>query len=414
MARIVLDTGGSQLNIGSAPNDGTGDPIRTGGSKLKSWASSINSMTSELYDEGSEKTTLDGTEVVVGREAGGTPIHWSVETLRDFMNSANQGDWGWWFEDYIGTSGPAGCASWHVDGGADGLEFVISGPATMIQRWNVGGLGAGTITYPNLTDPIAYTYNGHNIKVLDTGSSSGVNKRAQVTGKAAIAYGGATSGAATIVGSFLSIRAPQTNGDYVDIRSSTQNGEITELNLTTGNWISTPGNRIRLRSAKEWVYSGSFAVMCDPAKTVKAQVGLHAGNKAALDYSGYSLSLEVDVVGGGAYTITPRVYKNGSVVSGFSPITALSNSAANTAMTAVDYEFSNVPTSGNDGLLTLRYRTRTNSATSAWTTVASVASVDWDASPGFNVTPIAYCGNVGSDTTDHALGIDYCYHAYQR
>lgn len=49
MARIPLDTGGTLLTIGSAPNDGTGDPLRTGGATLKQWAADINTMTSELY-----------------------------------------------------------------------------------------------------------------------------------------------------------------------------------------------------------------------------------------------------------------------------------------------------------------------------------------------------------------------------
>lgn len=55
MARILLDDpahagGSSQLGVGSSANDGTGDPLRTGGQKLKTWASDLNAMTNELYD----------------------------------------------------------------------------------------------------------------------------------------------------------------------------------------------------------------------------------------------------------------------------------------------------------------------------------------------------------------------------
>lgn len=54
MARIVLDDpsrpgGSSELGIGAALNDGTGDPLRTGGAKLKLWAADINAMTAELF-----------------------------------------------------------------------------------------------------------------------------------------------------------------------------------------------------------------------------------------------------------------------------------------------------------------------------------------------------------------------------
>lgn len=54
MARKQLDDaarvgGTSELEIGTSVNDGTGNPLRTGGQRLKLWAADLNAMLTELY-----------------------------------------------------------------------------------------------------------------------------------------------------------------------------------------------------------------------------------------------------------------------------------------------------------------------------------------------------------------------------
>jgi len=62
MPRILLDDparsgGTSELEVGSSVNDGTGNPLRTGGQRLKLWAADINAMMVELYIAWAADTT---------------------------------------------------------------------------------------------------------------------------------------------------------------------------------------------------------------------------------------------------------------------------------------------------------------------------------------------------------------------
>lgn len=62
MARIPL----SPILVGAAANDGTGDPLRTGGQKLNQWAADINSMTSEIYADLPAVIQLSSTPIAAG------------------------------------------------------------------------------------------------------------------------------------------------------------------------------------------------------------------------------------------------------------------------------------------------------------------------------------------------------------
>lgn len=71
-APVVLDdpahAGGSdQIGIGSAPNDGTGDPARTAFTKLKQWAIDLNLMTAQLFGTRSLQTPTTGFAITVAR-----------------------------------------------------------------------------------------------------------------------------------------------------------------------------------------------------------------------------------------------------------------------------------------------------------------------------------------------------------
>lgn len=369
----------------------------------------------QITAAGTEKTTLDGTEVLVMQEAAGgagSTKHFSVEAIRDFVNSVNQTDYAWWFEDFIGNGGPVGAAVWRLIPGTGMGGFLFAGPANQIQR--VDSTGGTDIQFASLsTNPIAFSYNGWTVKYQDTSTAGGgADFRPVIGGKAVLSE--PISGG-SLDGSFLTLRAPLTSGDYLEVKASTPNANPSEANVESTSWITTPGNRIKLRSDREWVCEYSFALMGRSDVDLSAHVGLHAGNTAAMTYTGYSLSTEVVYIAAGpTYTLTPRVYKNGTVVSGFSAVT-LDPTYTNSALSAIDIRYSNVPTSGNDGTLTLEYRVRTTSAvTTNWTTVAAVTSSNWQASPGFYVTPMAYVLNGSAGLSDHSVGVDYFYYAVKR
>lgn len=84
MPQILLDDpahagGSSQLLVGTVPNDGTGDPARTAGLKLKQWAADLNTM---LSSQSGQAYVAPG---------GATPINAALQAAINLLAAAGGG-----------------------------------------------------------------------------------------------------------------------------------------------------------------------------------------------------------------------------------------------------------------------------------------------------------------------------------
>lgn len=95
MARIVLDSGGTAVDVGT-PGAG-GDTLRAGVVKQKAWAADINTMTAELYNN-----------------AGG----YKPGSIISNLNVFDKYRWHTWFDDFV--TGPA----LHVEDSPAGWAYI--------------------------------------------------------------------------------------------------------------------------------------------------------------------------------------------------------------------------------------------------------------------------------------------------
>lgn len=141
MARIVLDTAGTALGIGSSANDGTGDPIRTGASKLKQWAADLNTMTAEIYGDLPAAIQLVSTPLAAGAiSAGGTSS--AEENVIVFTTSKLD------VNSQTGNQADAQRSDWRLSFGQALFNVTDSGDQVMALGYNVVGGG----TRPNLSE----------------------------------------------------------------------------------------------------------------------------------------------------------------------------------------------------------------------------------------------------------------------
>lgn len=141
MARIVLDTAATLLGVGSAANDGTGNPLRTGALKIKQWAADINSMTSEIYADLPAEIQLVATPLAAGSlTVGGVTsleenaIIFTTSKLDVNSQAGNQAD--------------AQRANWRLSFGQALFNVTDSADQVMALGYNVVGGGSR----PNLSE----------------------------------------------------------------------------------------------------------------------------------------------------------------------------------------------------------------------------------------------------------------------
>jgi len=166
MARILLDDpsrsgGSSQLGIGAALNDGTGDPLRGGGQKLKYWASDLNAMLTEIYQEVVTAYSADTSSATLSRATrcwtgshnnGQTATVTNIQTLW----AAEVGDRFEATKVTATTTGSYGVrpeASGYMGAGAQGKGIVIRDVGTTVKlvcrvagRWQIDSI-SGDIDY---------------------------------------------------------------------------------------------------------------------------------------------------------------------------------------------------------------------------------------------------------------------------
>lgn len=150
MARIVLDSGGTAVDVGT-PGAG-GDTLRAGVVKQKAWAADINTMTAELYNN-----------------AGG----YKPGSIISNLNVFDKYRWHTWFDDFI--AGPAMPTSAAVSGWQYCAGF---------QEWAVCASTAGGATIE---------------RNLQAGNSSTAGSWVQVV-------------ANSTIGSYVHLTAPDASG----------------------------------------------------------------------------------------------------------------------------------------------------------------------------------------------------------
>jgi hypothetical protein len=107
MARIPLVP--ADLNLGSAPGDGTGSKLRSGGQVIRDWMDDINEMTQELYEY-----------PVVHHAAGFTLTSGDVSTVHTNRTGSNM-------------------QVWQLPAGAEGLWFIAQRVANYEIRLEPNG-----------------------------------------------------------------------------------------------------------------------------------------------------------------------------------------------------------------------------------------------------------------------------------
>lgn len=110
MARIVLDAGGTELDLGSGANAGDGDSLRAGGAKLKQWAADLNDMAAELYAD----------QVVAHTGSTYTLLTTDIATVH-----TNRGN--------------AALSTWQLPAGDDGLWYIAQRVANQEIRLEPNG-----------------------------------------------------------------------------------------------------------------------------------------------------------------------------------------------------------------------------------------------------------------------------------